>query len=148
VQLLFAGGHPQNRPARHPEDRRLSADRFASRSSCSGDMNLAGTSCGVRPVAQLPRRPLGGGVGPESVFNATLNMSVLDGWWPGVRWRHSWPSRRGLAPPALQDSARADLSASNRSSGLQLARPDGVPALDGPHPPQPVDLGWLRSTAW
>ncbi len=115
VQLLFAGkAHPQDRPAKDilKEIVRLSAEpRFASRIVVleNHDMNLARHLVqGCDLWLNMPRRPLeaSGTSGQKSVFNATLNMSVLDGWWAeAFDGGNGYAFGEGLthADPLLQD---------------------------------------------
>jgi starch phosphorylase len=91
VQLIFAGkAHPADEPAKHliqqvvnlAKDHQLGA-RIAFVQDY--DMNLARYLVqGVDVWLNNPRRPYeaSGTSGQKAALNGTLNLSVLDGWWP------------------------------------------------------------------
>lgn len=90
VQFLFAGkAHPQDAPAKDilRQIVAFSNDpRFLGRIVVleNHDMNVARHLVqGCDLWLSMPRRPLeaSGTSGQKALFNATLNMSVLDGWW-------------------------------------------------------------------
>jgi starch phosphorylase len=90
VQILFAGkAHPQDDVGKgilRSLDEGMRDPRFAGRIFVleDYDMNMARHLVqGSDLWLNTPRRPLEacGTSGQKAVFNATLNLSVLDGWW-------------------------------------------------------------------
>jgi glycogen phosphorylase len=115
VQILFAGkAHPQDEPAKAVLRRiveRAQEPRFRGRVIVleDHDMNLARHLVqGCDLWLNAPRRPLEacGTSGMKAVFNATLNLAILDGWWAeGYDGANGYAFGEGLTHTdvALQD---------------------------------------------
>ena len=101
VQIVFAGkAHPHDDPGKHLIQRifRMTRDpRFLGRIVFLEDYDISvGRHLvqGVDVWLNTPRRPREacGTSGMKAVFNATLNLSVLDGW-----WAEAYDGRNGFA---------------------------------------------------
>lgn len=151
VQLVFAGkAHPadQEGQALVQTIHGLSADpRFHGRVLFVEDYDMAIARALIRGAdvwLNNPRRPLeaSGTSGQKAAMNGSLNLSVLDGWWPeGHAGDNGWAigGERTFADEARADAADADQL-------YALLEREVVP-LYYDRDARGVPVGWMRRAA-
>ncbi len=120
VQFIFSGkAHPADESAKHLIQQIVSLTKDHSMGARIAfvqdyDMNIARFLVqGVDVWLNTPRRPreASGTSGQKAVLNGTLNMSILDGWWPeAYNGANGWAigGTESAADEGKQDAADAD----------------------------------------
>ncbi len=124
VQIIFAGkAHPQDTPAKDVISHLVELSRDPDLRDHlvileDYDMNVSRHLLeGCDLWLNAPRRPLEacGTSGQKAIFNATLNCSILDGW-----WAEAWDTRNGFAFGEGLTHANPDIQ--DRRDGEDLMR--------------------------